>query len=87
MRLKSSEILCWLLLLGATEAALAVRQRWFEVSERKSVVLRPEKIEERPRLRFDSTISSKSVMRGSFFFDFGFAYSLSLMNSLNPSIL
>lgn len=50
-------------------------------------MLRPEKIEERPRLRLDRTISSKSVMRGSLFFDFGLEYSLSLMNSLNPGPL
>ena len=47
-------------------------------------MVRPEKIEERPRLRLDNTISSNSVKRGSLFFDFGFAYSRSLMNSLNP---
>lgn len=62
--------------------ALAVRQRWLEVSERKSVVERPEKIDVRPRLRFESTISSNKAIRGSL--DFGLVRSRSLINSLKP---
>lgn len=47
---------------------------------------RLENKDERPRLRFDSTISSKRTMRGSLFFAFGSQYSLSLMNSLKPAM-
>lgn len=62
--------------------ALAVRHRWLEVSDRKSVVERPEKMDERPRLRFESTISSNKAIRGSL--DLGLVRSRSLMNSLKP---
>lgn len=63
---------------------MAVRHKWFEVSERKSVVDRPEKMDVRPRLRFERTISSNRVIRGSL--DFGLVRSRSLMNSLKPII-
>lgn len=46
-------------------------------------MLRLEKIDDRPRLRLDRTISSKSAILGSL--DLGLTCSLSLMNSLNPT--
>jgi hypothetical protein len=61
-----------------------VRHRWLEVSDKKSVVERPEKMDVRPRLRFERTISSNSVIRGSL--DLGLVLSRSLMNSLKPDI-
>lgn len=46
------------------------------------MVVRPEKMEVRPRLRLARIISSKSTILGSF--DLGLTLSLSLMNSLKP---
>lgn len=45
--------------------------------------MRPEKMEVRPRFRFDRIISSNSAILGSL--DFGFALSRSPMNSLKPT--
>lgn len=42
----------------------------------------PEKIDDRPLFRFERTISSNSVILGSFFL--GFTLSRSLINSLKP---
>lgn len=46
--------------------------------------IRPEKNEDRPRLRFERIISSNSVILGSF--DFGEARSRSPINSLKPAV-
>lgn len=62
--------------------AFAVRHRWLEVSDKKSVVERPEKIDPRPRLRFDRTISSNKAIFE--FLSLGLVLSRSAMNSLKP---
>lgn len=73
----------WCRLLLAV--ALADLQRWSVVSDKKFVVIRPEKIEVRPRLRFERMISSNSFNFGSLVL--AGARSRSLINSLNPKII
>jgi hypothetical protein len=68
--------------VGGNEVAAADLHKWSDVLERKSVVIRPEKIEVRPRLRFERIISSNKVIFESL--TFGWTLSRSLMNSLKP---
>lgn len=68
--------------MGVKKLALAVRHKWFEVSDKKSVVDRPENIDVLPRFRLESTISSKSAILESL--ALGLVRSRSLMNSMKP---
>jgi hypothetical protein len=76
-------MLCCARLVGGKEVAAADRQRWSPVFDKKSVAMRPEKSEDRPRFRFDRTISSNKIIVGSL--ALGLTLSRSPMNSLNAA--
>jgi hypothetical protein len=76
-------MVCCARLVGGNEVAAADRQRWSDVFDKKSVAMRPEKRDDRPRFRFDRMISSNKTILGSF--ALGLTLSRSPMNSLNAA--